>query len=276
MRDTRGKILEYSKSKAGLSALLYNFDVGIAAVKAEHVQWLRENLRPYSGSSTLRTTVIGFASRSGRAEANQSLSIIRAHTMEQVIWGMGGPPVGHNPYPAGMAFGEYAAAFTGDPDAYENERWRSVFVLISEPGKPPELPKPVFKAPKLRRILVTFTMEATAAGQLSGGGEPGDRSATMSARASLMLYGSPITEYFALVPADATLSEIIPERVDTTAGLSQIGIKGMMEVTVKTVQIKYIYTVGGKPRPTLNGKSLDTDDLSDWITDPSKKYLRTF
>jgi hypothetical protein len=181
---------------------------------------------------------------------------------------MGGPPVGPNPYPAWMSFGEDAARLTGDPDGYESERWRSVLVIVSEPTKPPDLPKPIF-IPKVRRLMVTFTIEAQAGGILSGGGEPGDRAAQNSARLAGQLWGVGNTrEYFGLVPGNATLSEIRAKPINETVG------NFVLNSTTRSVQVEFVYTVGGRSRPTYNGKALHADDVSDWMENPSKQYLK--
>ena len=116
--------------------LLYNFDVDAARLKPEHEKVLRADVAPTlrSGGSL---SIIGLASRSGRARHNEDLSLRRARAvlayLQRVI-------------PERFAvqtvrgFGERKAAAEGYRDGVEDERFRSVLVLLSRTPTPPKTP----------------------------------------------------------------------------------------------------------------------------------------
>jgi hypothetical protein len=116
--------------------LLFNFDVDGAQLKPEHEKVLRTEVAPTlrSGGSL---SVVGLASRSGKAGHNEALSLRRARAvlgyLERMI-----PQ--RFPVRTLSGFGERKAAAEGYRDGVEDERFRSVLVLVSSTSVPPRAP----------------------------------------------------------------------------------------------------------------------------------------
>lgn len=128
-----GKILETGPSpKAnGRFALLYNFDIDDAALKAEHQKWLDANVVPLLTRARRFTIALkGAASRSGSSSYNMDLSRRRVEAAESFL-----RQHGVNPEQISRNWvGEDEAAAFGKLDGSESEEDRAVAVYISGPN----------------------------------------------------------------------------------------------------------------------------------------------
>ena len=77
MRASGGKVLVYEQTGVALNALLYNFDIGVATLKPEHVSWIMTDVTPFAQRRNFRVTTIGFASRSVTDHFNIALQAAR-------------------------------------------------------------------------------------------------------------------------------------------------------------------------------------------------------
>lgn len=116
--------------------LLFNFDIDGARLKPEHETVLRADVAPTlrSGGSL---SLVGLASRSGKARHNEDLSLRRARSVLAYLQRM---IPGHFAVKTLTGFGERKAAAEGQRDGAEDERFRSVLVLLSPTSTPPGAP----------------------------------------------------------------------------------------------------------------------------------------
>ncbi len=119
--------------------LIYNFDIDGDQLKPEHQEFLRQEVVPVlrRGGSV---SIAGLASRSGTVSHNQALSRRRAENtlvfLEHVI------PTGFLSRQV-IAFGERRAAWEGQRDGTEDDRFRSVVLYVEERSVPPPDVPPV-------------------------------------------------------------------------------------------------------------------------------------
>jgi len=120
----------FSATDSYLSVLMYNFDIGSAVLKPEHLHYIETTVYPYL-SKKLPATIVGLASRTGPDAFNMTLSKARADNVVQAIQA-------HDPsFPSpAIQFGEELARLLGVPDNAEDDWWRSVLIILGEPPKP--------------------------------------------------------------------------------------------------------------------------------------------
>ncbi len=87
---------------AGVALHLYNYDIDVAEPKKEHMDFLSEEVAPFlKGNPGGTVHLHGYASRSGEAAPNKSLSGQRAMTLGRFLTGLGieGKKFGNEPSP---------------------------------------------------------------------------------------------------------------------------------------------------------------------------------
>jgi hypothetical protein len=139
-----GKIYEYSQGPNGITAKLYNFEIGKFDIKTEHFNWLIAVVVPKlrNGGSI---SIVGLASRTGTDAFNMKLSENRLHAV--LNWLRAAVP---NGFQVGIevAVGERAAWLAGVKDEVEQEGWRAVVVSVwDKPTPPPPPPPPPVRKP---------------------------------------------------------------------------------------------------------------------------------
>jgi hypothetical protein len=130
-----------------LTVLLYNFDVGSAALKPEHVQYLEANARPFLKRG-FTSTIIGLASRTGPDGYNMTLSKSRAAKVADALQKLDFSRLLED---IQIGAGEDAAALFGAPDKVEADQWRGVLLSIFDPDR---APKPKTKGREYDRLYI--------------------------------------------------------------------------------------------------------------------------
>jgi len=128
-----GKVMERppTSNVSGRFALLYNFDIDDAQLKAEHQKWLDTNVVPLLTRARKFTIALkGAASRSGAASYNMQLSQRRVEAAETFLKQHG---VAADQLSRTWVGEEEAAAF-GRLDGSESEEDRAVAVFVSGPN----------------------------------------------------------------------------------------------------------------------------------------------
>jgi hypothetical protein len=138
---TAGQISVHKTSSKELAALLYDFDISSAKLKALHLSWLKSNV-PSALNEKSKVLIAGLASRTGSDAFNFNLSKERAASVESVLRDI----ASDNKIPLNdlsIALGEEAARIAGLADGVEDERFRAVFIGIGEepPVAKPNLPR---------------------------------------------------------------------------------------------------------------------------------------
>jgi len=133
----------------GVRALLYNYDIESASLKAEHVAFLTTKVLPIVGKSPSRCWLLGSASASGSTSYNLELSKARVEGVAAFLTGRGVPP------------DRISTSFVGEsrakPNAPEDQIDRSVAVMSApllppQPASPPPVTSPVAKRSTVFKI----------------------------------------------------------------------------------------------------------------------------
>jgi hypothetical protein len=139
-----GKVETYTRGAAFVHALVFEFDIGMAELKAAHRSWLDANVLAMLNARG-SILVIGMASRSGREADNLTLSKRRAEAVVNYL--RGNTKTNFN-VAVQLAVGEQAAKLAGISDGVESERWRGVVIAAwPKPAPPPPPPPPAKPAP---------------------------------------------------------------------------------------------------------------------------------
>jgi outer membrane protein OmpA-like peptidoglycan-associated protein len=111
-------------------AMLFDFSIGGAFLKADHKEWLRNIAAPFlNGNPNSTFNMHGFASRSGSAAFNQALSERR---LRSVLNFLTSPPhsVSSQKNFFNESVGELAGELAGQADGSEDELLRAVLVEL--------------------------------------------------------------------------------------------------------------------------------------------------
>ena len=180
-----GKIDVQRMGLGGLSALLYNFDVGRSVLKPEHLQWITGVLLPWSAPPGLKTLLIGMTSTTGSEALNWALSKARTDAVSWELFRL----TRKTRVAAEMRSGKTAARLAGLGDGIEHERWRAVFVNVSDNTGP--WPGPDSRMIRLisRPLSRTYLIKS---GMKMEDDEPGAKAAKAARGVMRELWGPPL------------------------------------------------------------------------------------
>jgi OmpA family len=211
-----GQISMTRNGALAMSALLYNFEVGSWQLKDAHRTWIRSTLLGWTRIPDMRLVIVGLASRTGKDSSNLALSRRRAQAVSREL-----ALAAHKmPEETLLYVGEKAAALVGMGDGVESDRWRAVWISLSD-DRGPSAPAPVvFEQRRSRAVAFIKDSQKTLTG-----GEPGEAAyeRAQGVRRSFINSGqSVISEDLIAVDRSFILTRIVVETTSQVSGIPLI------------------------------------------------------
>ncbi len=250
-----------------LQALLFDFEVNKAELRAFHRHWLSRHATPLRLSGQA-VKVHGFASPAGPEALNLSLSARRAAGVTLYLRDLA-------PFNAmtvaTTSNGEQPARQAGLPDGTEDETWRGVLLTMVDLKALPKPPPPPPRPRKVQRaVSVSLMVDEEIKGL--GSSDPGWRAAKLGmnlARAAFDLgQGEPV-----LADIDETwvVASITLKKTDHK------GDAGVTRVTLTEMVVTFEWKAAAPERIFIDGKKswpIDADVARKWLDEPMKSFMR--